>query len=800
MIRVFTLTLLFITGVRTVAITQTQTAIAGSIAANKTPLEYATVSLYQVPDTNKLMSAAITDSLGHFFFKNLSNGTYMLKTTIHGYLPEKSFVTIDSLHQNLTLPVIELLPDKQSLKAVVVTAQKSLLKKTTSGFIINTGSNLMQATGMATDLLRNTPTVVVDDEGGITIRGKTPLVLVNGRNSTLSATDRIPASSVESIEITNNPSARYDAEAEGGIINIVLKKNRAHGTNGSMALAGGYGARGRISTAILLNHQKGKWNTGLAYDSRFANRTRDASAERINFHLPEEYYLLQNRHDLRLEQTQNLKLNVDFTPNENNAFIFELIGNLDREDNHETLVSLLEKQNRSFDTKNSRHSEEFERNKALEGAFTYNKKFKDSRKTLGVGITSSFNVDRENTDINTQSLDDSDVKIGNPFLQRTQDFQTSNVSNLTVDYSKPFGKGIMEMGYKGIIRTTDADFQSQYFVDSNYMSNPNASSVFNFREQVHAAYFTYNGEMGAADAPKLRYDVGLRGEQVWNQGHGMNNHAVFRNNYFHLFPSATIAYFLKATDFFKLTYSRRINRPGLGQLNPFIDITDSLNPHGGNPYLQPELVGSVELGYNKEGKKFSFTSNLFYRYATNIIRPFISLDTNGVALVVPENYGNATIYGFEEIFSANPARFYNCNASVSFYQQHINGANVNTDALSNYFSWYGKLINTFSFGKETKVQLIANYNSPIATPQGTRIAVCNVDGGIQQKLFKGKAALGLVVTDIFNTQRSGFTAVTNDFNYYRHFKVDSRALMLAFTYSFKSLAKEELLENKFSND
>ncbi|MDQ3845249.1 MAG: TonB-dependent receptor, partial [Bacteroidota bacterium] len=769
-IRVFTLTFLFLAGGRTVASAQTQTIVTGTVLANKSPLEYATVILYQVPDTNKMISAAVTDSLGHFSFKDLPFGSYVLKTTIQGYLPHKSLITVDSLHQNLTLPEMELLPDVPSLKAVVVTAQaqKSLLKKTTNGFIINAGSNLTQATGTATDLLRNTPTVVVDEEGTITIRGKTPLILVNGRNSNLAATDRIPASSVESIEIINNPSAKYDAEAEGGIINIILKKNRANGTNGSVALGGGYGARGRISSAVLINHQKGKWNTGLAYDNRFANRTRGANAERINFRLPEEYYLLQNRHDLRLEQTQNLKLNVDFTPNKNNAFNLEMIGNLSGEDNHETLVSLFEKQNSDFNYKNSRHSDEFERGKALEGAFTYSKKFEDKRKTLSAGVTSSFDFDRENTDITTQSLDISDLKIGNPFLQRTHDYQNSNVSNLTMDFSRPLGKkGIMEMGYKGIIRATDADFQSLYHINNEYVPNPQASSLFKFREQVHAAYVTYRNAIDAADAPKVKYDLGIRGEQVWNRGHTATSSLAFQNNYFHLFPSATIAFYFKETDFLKLNYSRRINRPGLGQLNPFIDITDSLNPHGGNPYLKPELVSSVELGYNREGAKFSSVSNLFYRYATNIIRPFISLDTNGVALVVPRNYGNAITYGFEEIFSAYPAKLYNCNASVSLFQQHINGANVSSDALSNYFSWYAKLINNLTLGEGSKLQLIANYNSPIATPQGTRIAVYHVDGGFQQKLFKGKAAIGLVITDIFNTQRSGFTAVTADFNYYR---------------------------------
>ncbi|HKG69360.1 MAG TPA: outer membrane beta-barrel family protein, partial [Segetibacter sp.] len=217
-------------------------------------------------------------------------------------------------------------------------------------------------------------------------------------------------------------------------------------------------------------------------------------------------------------------------------------------------------------------------------------------------------------------------------------------------------------------------------------------------------------------------------------------------------------------------------------------------------YLKPELIHSLELGYNKEGGKFSASSNLFYRYASNIIRSFISLDTNGVALVLPRNFGSGVTYGLEEIISARPTNFYNCDVSLSLYQQNINGVNVSAEAMSNYFSWYAKLINNITMWKGSKLQLIANYNSPVATPQGTRIAVYNVDGGFQQKLFKGKAALGLVVTDIFNTQRNGLTAFTSDFSYYRNFKVDTRAVLLTFTYSFRSLVKEELLENKFENE
>jgi outer membrane receptor protein involved in Fe transport len=741
-----------------------------------------------------------TDSIGNFFIKELPFEKFILKITIVGYRPYREEFAIESSHPNVSFNAIELGEDITVLKAVEVSAQKQTLTKTSSGFIVQAKDNISQASGTATDLLRNTPTVVVDDEGAITIRGKTPLILVNGRNSILSSTDRIPASSVESIEIINNPSARYDADADGGIINITLKKNKANGTNGSMALGGGHGANGRMNSAFVLNHQNGKWNVALAYDNRFSNRTRRAQAERIDFTSPSDYDLIQNRHDLRFEQTQNLKFNTDYNMNKNNVFNFELIGNLNGEDNHETLVSRFNNDSGQFNNQNSRYSAEFLREKAVESALNYNHKFADQRKNLSVNLSTAFNFDRENTDISTQSLDQDNNNLGNPYLQRTHNYQNLNISNFRFDYTQPVGgHGTIETGYKLILRRTDTDYQNAYFKNNEYAVNPNASNMFHFSEQIHAAYFIYRNLVGPQDSPKLKYEVGIRGEPVSNRGKEADK-TLFTNNYFNYYPSLNVAYYTSTTNFLKLVFSRRINRPALDQLNPFVDITDSLNTHGGNPYLKPELINSTEFGYNMEWKNVSSVSNLFYRYSTNIIRPFISLNQNGVALTVPMNFGNAQVYGFEEILSAHATKFYSFNAAVSLFQQIINGSNVNSDAVNNYFSWYAKAINNFTLWKGGKMQLIGNYNSPIATPQGTRIAVYNVDGGFQQKLFKNKAAIGLVVTDIFNTQYSGLTAVSSDFNYHRKFKVDTRAFLVTFTYSFKTLAKEELLENKFSND
>lgn len=784
-------------------IAQNKGTVKGTVMENNTPIEFVNIILVSAKDSSKMIKSTVTDSLGRFRIDEVKFNNYILRIQMVGFLPIRMNLQLDANNKDLDLRNIQITTDSKLLEGVEVVAKKDLIKKTTQGFIIDAKDNISQAGGTATDLLRNTPTVVVDPEGDdITIRGKVPLILINGRNSSLNATNRIPASSVESIEIINNPSAQYDADAEGGIINIKLKTNTQKGTNGSVAIGGGRGAHGRVNSSFMINHQNGKLNFGLAYDNRFANRTRKAMANRTNLDLPSEYYLTQNRFDNRFEQTQNLKLNIDFNPNDKNSFNFEAIGNLDGQDNDETLYSMFKTQSDSFKAKNSRESIEIGREKVAEFALSYRRKFNNKRRKLSANASTSYNYETENTNITTQSLYENNDILGDPFLQRTHNYQNSNVSNFKIDYEHPLTKrGALETGYKAITRFTNADFLSQWKVNNDYIKNSLASNIFNFKEQIHAAYLQYRSYVGnTEDSAKWKYDLGVRVEQVFNEGKGQANNLSVKREYFNFYPTANIAYFISRSDFLKLSFSRRINRPSLGQLNPFTDITDSLNQHSGNPYLKPELVNALEVGYNKDFKKVSFYTNIFYRYATNIIRPYISLNSNGVALTQPMNFGNATTYGCEEIVTLYLAKFWDSNTSVSFYQQNIEGGNVDDEIANNVFSWYAKMINNFNLWKNGKLQVIGNYNSPVGSPQGKSIAIYNVDMGFQQRLFQGKSALGIVFTDVFNTQQKGVSANAYNFNYNRTFKVDTRAILVTFAYSFGTKVKNELIENKFSND
>jgi outer membrane receptor protein involved in Fe transport len=788
-------------------VAQDNASITGIIKENGHAVEFANVYITAANDSSKIVAATVSDTLGKFRLENLSVGNYALKVQMLGYITRTIPQKISSTDKQLDMGDINIEPDPLVLEVVEVNAMRNIIQKTDDGFIVNTSSNITQIGGTAADLLRNMPGVLVSAEGELTLRGKTPLTLINGRISGITGVDRsaqlerIPASSIEKIEIINNPSAKYDADAEGGIINIILKKSEGNGTNGAFAVGAGKGDRYRLNASALLNHKIDKWNFGIAYDNWYTTRTRSVKGDRINYELPDEYYLTQRRFDERLIFYQNAKANVDFTPNEKNSWNFEALWAFPGEDNNETLTSTYHTFDETFTSKKQRHSNEIRRSHALEFSLNYRKRFDDPDKVLLGNISNTFGNDKENTDIDTQPLDEQEEELGDPYLQRTHTYQNTNLTNISLDFSRPVSEtSILDAGYKSIFRFLNTDYERANEEDGVFVIDPLNTNVFDFREQIHAIYTQYTGWTGEKDTPKWKYSVGVRAEQVWNNGSTRDESTNFTNEYFKLYPSASIHFYTPKRNDLKISYSRRINRPSLGQLNPFTDITDSLNQRAGNPDLQPELIHSMELGYSHSIQNASVSLTAFYRLRNNAILPYTVLDSNGVAFTQPVNFGKASTFGVEVIASANPFGQWSLNFTFSAYNVNIDDEGVVGGLAIDQLNWNTKLINNFAFFKNSKLQITAVYSSPATIPQGESVEVYYVDLGFQQTIMKGKGRLGLAVTDIFNTQEYGFITYDDNFMFSRIFKLDTRALMLTFGYTFGTAFKEKLMENKFSND
>jgi outer membrane receptor protein involved in Fe transport len=781
-------------------------AIRGIVTDGIHPIEFANVYVSLPEDSSRIYSGVVTDSLGNFIIGKLPIREYVLSISTIGFKKKTVGVSLTTSGQQIDLGRVDLEADPQMLNAVEVKSMRDIIERTEGGLALNAKDNLTQAGGTAADLLRNMPGILVDADGAITIRGKSPLTLINGRISGIAGADRtadlsrIPASSIERIEIINNPSAKYDADAEGGVINIILKKNVDEGTNGAFAVGAGKGSRYRLNASGLVNHKTKKWNLGAAYDNWYTTRTRRASGDRTNFDIPDQYYLTQRRHDERLIFYQNAKANIDYTPNANNTLNIEALWAFPGENNHETLKNTNETSADDFVNRNQRYSNEIRRTHNIEINANYKKRFKDPTKLLTINVNDAVGNDRENTGITTSVLSQEDAVLGNSSIQRTHTYQTTNLLTASMDYSQALSEKLtFETGYKGIQRILNADYERATLVSGEYRIDPANTNIYDFREQIHAVYSQISGWSGEKENPTWKYSLGVRAEKVWNHGATLDQSETVKNKYSKLYPSVNVSYHASNNDI-KLVYSRRINRPGLGQLNPFTDITDSLNQHSGNPHLKPEFVHSIELGHNLSISRFTLTTSLFFRIRNNAIFQYTVLDSNGVARMMPLNFGKASTYGIESIATYNVSSFWNFNLSVSAFETQIANQSAVANVAVNQFSWYGKLINNFSIGKRSKLQVIGNYVSPTPIPQGKSIPVYNVDAGFQHQIMKGNGRLGIVVTDIFNTQRSG--SVTSAYNFYfnRIFKLDTRAVMLTFGYTFRSTFSEKLMENRFKND
>jgi outer membrane receptor protein involved in Fe transport len=368
-----------------------------------------------------------------------------------------------------------------------------------------------------------------------------------------------------------------------------------------------------------------------------------------------------------------------------------------------------------------------------------------------------------------------------------------------LNYAIPVtSNSIMETGYKGIFRSLDADYETSDKAGNDYIVDTRVSNIYKFNEQIHAAYIQYSGFIGDKDNSRWRYVGGIRAEQVFNNGDTHIEETSFNNKYIHLFPSANLSYYINSDEFWKLSYGKRINYPSVGQLGPFIDITDSLNQHSGNPYLKPEIIHSFELGYNKSWNNYSLTTIAFYRYSKDVIRTYYDLRPGGVVLYLPKNFGSASTFGLDNIFYLHPVSFYDATLSLSLFRLQFDGTGVERPETNDAFGWYCKIVNNFKWNK-SKFQLTGNYNSPVVTPQGKNMATYYMDFGFQQQLGKNTHT-GIVATDILNTLKSGYTLNTPAFMNHRTQKADTRAILFTFAYTFNSAFKEKLLENRFSRE
>ncbi|MEO1515033.1 MAG: TonB-dependent receptor [Bacteroidota bacterium] len=761
--------------------------ITGTIVDSQTgvPLEYATISLFRRRDSS-LVTGIVTDLNGNFTL-DTRPGRFFAKIEFLAYqskvIPQ---LAIERGQALLELGKITLESDAAVLEEVVVQADRSQMQLSLDKKIFNVGKDLASRGGTATDLLDNVPSVQVDVEGGITLRGSGNVqILVDGRPSGLISAGNanglrsLPANLIERVEVITNPSARYEAEGMAGIINIVLKKERKSGLNGSFDFNGGLPES--YGTAINLNYRASKLNffTNLGFN----RRQRPGSS-----YLYQEVYngdttlISEQRGDReRIGLNANLRLGVDysFTPKSTLTSSFTFRGG--RDDNFNSFIYRDFLNSSENPTGISRRTDdEIENEYELQYTLRYKKTYDRKGQQLTADIRYEDNSEDEGSDLVERYFTKDDQPSTQPTLiQRSDNKEGTTRLSGQVDYTQPILKdGTMEMGWRTSLRQIDNDFEVNNIL-ANGEKEPliGLTNEFVYNEDIHAAYLIFGNKQG-----KISYQVGLRAEYSDIRTELKETNEVNARDYLNLFPSGFLNFELPASNAIQLSYSRRVRRPRFWDLNPFFTFSDNRNFFAGNPNLDPEFTHSMEFGHVKYWEKGSLSSAIYYRHTTGKIQRVREVNDDGTTLLKPQNLSTEDNFGFEFNISYSALKWWRLDMDLNLFRSIVDGSNFDQSFDADTYSWFTRGTSRFTLDKQTDVQIRFNYRAPQETIQGRRKSITSIDIAASRDVLNKKGTLTLSIRDVFNSRRRRYTTVGDNFFNEGDFQWRARIATLTFSY------------------
>ncbi len=750
---------------------------------NKQPLNSATVTLHNIQDS-AMVTGAATDANGNFVIPGVKNGEYYLKVSYIGYEP--LFINKLSVQSQGKMEIgdLQLSSTAYATSDVVVTAEKNLLEYNFDKKVINVAKDMTSVGGTALDILKNTPSVTVDSDGNVSLRGKQNVtILVDGQprpmgNNGGSILEMIPAGMIDKIEIITNPSARYEASGDTGIINIITKKNRSEGFNTQVSVNAGTGDKYGGSTN--LNYKIGDFNLYGSYNVNSNRMNMRMYQYRELFVTPgNTSYLVQNMaRDMHMK-THTINFGLDYNLTETDKLTFSvdtrffdrsLGGNL----NTLSYTGILpnnpsySKMGNAFDTK------------GIDLRAGYKKDFTGKGHELTADLFWSYGDDTFNNETFNQYYDQNLNPLA-PIKWMTGNFNVNRVGTLQIDYVNPIENGPkIEAGYKGSIKGLDNNY-NYYNFDFNtnqYVNNAARNNNFVYNEQIHSLYGMY-----ADSLLGIKYQVGLRGEQTIIDADQKNINKKINRSYFDLFPSLNLNYMITQENGLHFSYSRRINRPNQWWLNPAVNYIDSTNSFFGNPELNPEYTNSFEFGVDNYFKDFDVTTSLFYKASDDQITQYRQLNSaTGVFENTVYNIGESKNYGLELVLNTRFLQWLRINGSASFYKNELSGNISNYSFSNNSFDFTSRLFANVTLPENIFMQLMVFYMGPTATAQGTRKEMYWTDISFRKDFFNNKLSLTLKVNDIFKTMKFAMDTNGPNFTSMNEFSRDSRIFTLGITW------------------
>ena len=755
--------------------------------SSKQAIEFATIQLLRTADS-AVIATTVSDRKGKFVLDKVANGNYVLRYSFIGYEKVIMPVTVNQKRENVGTVEIGMLSKEMS--EVTVTSRKSLLNTSIDRKIYNVTQDIMAQSGSASDILKNIPSIEVDIEGQVSLRGSPDvMILINGRPSPLMGKSRaevlqqLPANSIERIEVITNPSARYKPDGTSGIINIVLKKSIKGGWNGSVVANAGN--NDRYNGGVNLNYKPGKLNIFGNFNIRRDNRIR---LNNIDRQYPdsagkiESFYTEDGKSPAR-PLSNIVTLGADYTLNEHNTAGISGNYHYRKQIKNDVVQKFFYDKNHLLTSHYNRlrYDPEFEKEKDATAYWQHNFPKEDHELRVELNVSASDEAE-DNHYTNKYYFPALPSSFDNTLIQ-----QGDHQQQLTIDYSNPLSEDSkLEAGYDGSFNQIDMNFYGEYYdtAQKKFLKDIIKSNRFRYNESIHAGYATYQHSY-----EKFGYEAGLRVEQAFIKGTLVTKDSAINNQYFKIYPTLHFSYKLKKGEV-QLNYSKRVHRPEGDDLNPFPEYQDPYNLRAGNPKLLPEIIHSIEFGYKWQNEKFSFVPSIYYRYKQNGFTTVITRLNDSVLLTTQQNLSNDKSTGLELIFSAKAGKFLSSNLSSNFFYNQIDASDLGYSNKKSIISMSLNFNSTATITKTTMMQVSCNYRSARLTPQGKVFGSFVLNAGMRQDLFKKKVSLTLTASDILNTLKQ---KTELDTPYLKQVAVstrDARIIYLGISYRFGKIIKK----------
>ena len=769
-------------------------AIRGIIIDRATgqAMEYANVAIYNKADSS-LVTGGITKNNGEFEITVMAPGEYFLEAHFIGF--EKSKITdivIDKESPIFNSGSIKLSPSAIEIGSVDVVADKAAVEYKLDKKVVNVSQVYSAAGGSAANVLENTPSVQVDIEGNVTLRGSGSFtVLIDGRPSVLSGSDalrQIPASALENIEIITNPSAKYEPDGSAGIINLITKKNSLNGLSG--IINGSIGTRDKYRGDFLLNYRTEKFNYFIGADWRDETNYGSMASSRETYLGDTTKYLTISGDRNFIRGGQNLKGGFDFYLSDKTTFT--LSGEVGKSKNNGWGEELIHEYTvpQSTDIYSINNENSFRENDFYSGTLNFQHKFKEEGHKIEANVFYSGETGSDSDEENEMLTDENYNPSGTYMAQiKTTEEEDENELRMKVDYTLPFSNvSKLEAGFQSRMEREKEStaFQEYDPLTGTWITSDFFSSAIDFKNDIHAVYATYSNKLGG-----LEFMGGLRGELTDREIKSSANDSTSALKLYDLFPTLHLSYDIGEKNEIMASYSRRINRPGGWDLNPVPTYFNRYTIREGNPELEPEYTDSYDLGYMLKFGRSYLSLEAFSRITKNKIERIEYLGDDEILYLKSENFGKDYSTGLELMGNVEFTKWLTVNASVSGFNYRLQGEIDGESSERQSTNWSGRMNTTLKFSDNSRMQIQGFYRGPSVSAQGESKASFYTTLALKQDFLKKKLTATVTLQDPFGTANFERESVTENFKNWFEWKREARVVMLTLSYKINNFKSDE---------